>query len=84
MALDASEARGQSYNKELIGSFLIFLGHGVRLGFGEAANDGEQSEAGSEAHGNTPSDTGVGARGIDGAWPVRAKSDPVCYRGSLS
>lgn len=69
-----------TYLEQLVGGFLVLLGHGVRRRLGGHSDGGEEGETGGEAEGNAPGNASVGSGRVDGAGAVRAEGDPVCYR----
>ena len=69
----------QAHLEELVALLLVLLGHGVGNGLGSKADEAKQTDADGETSDDTPSDTGVGTGGVNGAGTVRAEGDPVGY-----
>lgn len=68
-----------TYDEELVGLLLVLLGHGVRRGTAEEADDTEESERGTKTEGNTPGDASARTRGVLGTGTVRTEGNPVGY-----
>lgn len=66
-----------TYEKELVGLFLVLLGHGVRSGLGHGADGSEDGDRSADAESNAPSNAGVGARRIGSAGSMGTKGNPV-------
>lgn len=70
-------AFGHAYLEELVGGFLVLLGHGVWCRLGEGSDESEEGDRGTDTDGDTPSNAGIGTWRVGSAGSMGTEGNPV-------